>query len=106
MGDKIVRRDQRAVKQCDLHSLRVFDALFERFSPHGARRRLLVVRPTEVDIVKVYNTVGVHYGEHFAARERDWLQACRLDDMNHRHAREAVLSHFWRVSKGPCQPTG
>ena len=85
------------MKQCDLHSLRVLDALFERFSPHGARGSLLVVRATEIDVVKVYNTVGVHHGEHLAARERHWLQASRLNDMNHRHAREAVLSHFGQL---------
>ena len=68
MGDKVVRRNERAVKECDLHSLRVLNAFFESFSPHGARSGLLVVRTTEVDIVKVYNTVGVHYGEYLASR--------------------------------------
>ena len=104
MGDKVVWRDERAVKECDLHSLRVLDALFERLSPHGACGSFLVVRTTEVDIVKVYYAVWVHYGEHLAARESHRLQASRLDDVNHRHPREAVLSHFGHLVQGPCEP--
>ena len=88
------------MEQGDLHSLRVFNALLDRLSPDGTGCRFLVVRSTEVDIVKVNDTVGIHDSEHLAPGQSHGFQSSGLDDMDHGHTREAVLSrHLERLAE-------
>lgn len=92
MSYKVVWWNGGAVEKGELHALGIFYAVVQGFSPHRTHCLLLRRGLTEIEVVKVHDTVRVHYGENFASREGHWLQASGLYNVNHHITSESFFA--------------